>query len=154
MNRYIYEAIFTPNELGGFNVTLPDFDLMTQGDSLEDAAYMAQDLLSAMISGKLAAGSEVSKTGSFGHPVPEGGLSMGILVIAEPANSIDEYMTAQEAADVLDVTRPRIYAMINDGSLRTKKVGNKRLVAVEDVMNRFNNPVRSGRPSSQEVREA
>jgi excisionase family DNA binding protein len=154
MNRYIYEAIFTPNELSGYDVSLPDFDVMTQGDSLEDAAYMAQDLLSTLISAELSAGAEVNRTGSFGHTVPEDGLAMGILVIAEATTNIDKYMTTQEAADILDVTRPRIYAMIKDGTLRTQKVGNKRLVMVDDVMERFNNPKRPGRPSSQPAWEA
>lgn len=154
MERYIYEAIFTPNELGGYDVSIPDFELLTQGDSLEDAAYMAQDLLSTYISLKLAQGETPSKKGSFSHFVPEGALAMGILVLAEPSFNAEEFMTTQEAADILDVTRPRIYAMINDGSLRTQKIGNKRLVRTQDVMDRFNAPVRPGRPSKCDVQEA
>ncbi len=154
MERYIYETIFTPNEIHGYDAYIPDFDLQTQGNSLEDAAYMAQDLLTTYISAELAAGKELPRTGSFAHEVPEGSTAMGILVLAEPSFTPEEFMTTQDAADVLDVTRPRIYAMINDGTLRTRKIGNKRFVMAQDVMERFNAPARSGRPSKQDALEA
>lgn len=43
--RYAYTAIFEP-EGGGFVVSFPDLpDCITEGDSIEDAAYMARDAL-------------------------------------------------------------------------------------------------------------
>ena len=154
MGRYLYEAIFTPNKIGGYDALIPDFDLLTQGDTLENAAYMAQDLLTTYVSARLAKGDDLPRSGSFTHPVPDESTAIGILVLAEPTFTPEEFMTTQDAADVLDVTRPRVYAMINDGTLRTRKVGNKRLVLAQDVMDRFNAPVRSGRPSKQDALEA
>ena len=141
MNRYIYEAIFTPNTIGGYDVCLPDFGIMTQGDSLEDAAYMAQDALSLT-------------TGSFHHPVPEGSTSMGIMVLAEPTAITDSMMTPLEAAEILGVTRSRVYTMIKNGQLTAVKDGNNRMVTSQSVMERFNNPVAPGRPSASGPRHS
>lgn len=154
MNRYIYEAIFTPNTIGGYDVCLPDFGIMTQGDSLEDAAYMAQDALSLTISLKLKQGELVGKTGSFHHPVPEGSTSMGIMVLAEPTAITDSMMTPLEAAEILGVTRSRVYTMIKNGQLTAVKDGNNRMVTSQSVMERFNNPVAPGRPSASGPRHS
>ena len=44
--KYVYPAVFTPEE-GGFSVNFPDLEgCYTSGDDLQDALYMAQDVLS------------------------------------------------------------------------------------------------------------
>jgi predicted RNase H-like HicB family nuclease len=43
-DKYIYPAIFE-KEGEKFNVSFPDLDIFTYGDSLEDALYMAKDCL-------------------------------------------------------------------------------------------------------------
>ena len=49
MNKYFYPAIFS-RENDKYNVKFIDFeDIFTFGDSLEDAYYMAQDALYAML---------------------------------------------------------------------------------------------------------
>lgn len=43
--RYVYPAVFTPED-GGYNVVFPDLDgCYTCGDDLTDAIYMAEDVL-------------------------------------------------------------------------------------------------------------
>ncbi len=49
MERYFYEAVLTPNELGGYDARFPELDIITQGDDLTDAAFMAQDLLTLVV---------------------------------------------------------------------------------------------------------
>lgn len=50
MAKYIYPAIFTPEENDRFSITFPDIDgCYTCGDDLEDGMDMAQDALSLMI---------------------------------------------------------------------------------------------------------
>lgn len=45
MSKYIYPAVFTP-ESGGYTVLFPDFDAcFTDGNTLEEAARMAEDVL-------------------------------------------------------------------------------------------------------------
>ena len=46
MAKYLYPAIFTPEEGGGFSITFPDIkSCYTQGDDLQDAYEMAADVL-------------------------------------------------------------------------------------------------------------
>ena len=45
MAKYVYPAVFTPEE-GGYTVNFPDFEsCYTDGDNLEDALEMAADVL-------------------------------------------------------------------------------------------------------------
>lgn len=148
METYIYEAVLTPNELGGYNAHIPEFDIVTQGQDMADATYMAQDALALHLTGLLAEGISVAKVGEFGHACPKGSVLMGIATPVEQFDPEAQFITAQEAADLLDVTRPRIYALIKEGVLRTKKEGNSRMVCVADVMERFNNPQPAGRPKA------
>ncbi len=46
MNEYIYPAIFHLNEDGSYTITFPDLpSCITEGKTLSNALYMAQDLL-------------------------------------------------------------------------------------------------------------
>ncbi len=50
MAKYIYPAIFAPENDGGFSVTFPDIKgCYTCGDSLEESLSMAEDALSLML---------------------------------------------------------------------------------------------------------
>lgn len=47
MKKYVYPAVFTPEENGQFSVAFPDLEgCYTCGDDLADALYMAKDVLS------------------------------------------------------------------------------------------------------------
>jgi predicted RNase H-like HicB family nuclease len=42
MARYLYPAVFDPNENGGYTVTFPDLPgCVTEGDTLDEALQMA-----------------------------------------------------------------------------------------------------------------
>ena len=60
-----YPALFEPDhKAGGFVVTFPDFGYgVTQGDSLEEAVEMAQDLLEGLISDRMEQGEDLPKPG-------------------------------------------------------------------------------------------
>lgn len=46
MSKYVYPAILTLEEEGGYSVLFPDLEgCYTQGDDLPDALYMAKDVL-------------------------------------------------------------------------------------------------------------
>ena len=50
MAKYVYPALFEPNELGGFCVEFPDIiGAVTQGDDLAEAIENAQDVLCLML---------------------------------------------------------------------------------------------------------
>ena len=50
MAKYIYPALFTPEDNGSYSVNFPDIDgCFTCGDNLEDALFMANDALSLVL---------------------------------------------------------------------------------------------------------
>lgn len=50
MAKYIYPAVFTPEEGGKFSISFPDIEgCFTCGDSLSDGMEMAQDALALML---------------------------------------------------------------------------------------------------------
>ena len=77
--RYLYEALFEPNELGGYDVVFPDIDIVTSGESLDDAAAMAYDALRETAISRLARGKDMPQ-GTFGHAVSEEGIAIGFMV--------------------------------------------------------------------------
>lgn len=148
MDRYLYEAILTPyGDI--YEVYFPELSLYTQGTSLADAAYMAQDLLTMDIAERLEAGEDVPHIGSFGTAgaIPAGSIAMGIMALVEVGCERTETMTVAEAADILNVSRARIYTLVKDGAIRSEKVGSSRLLNAQDVMDRFNSPRNPGRPT-------
>ena len=51
-SKYVYPAIFTPEESGGYSVLFPDLEgCYTFGDSLEDSLEMAVDALALVLYG-------------------------------------------------------------------------------------------------------
>lgn len=83
MERYLYEAILTPSETGGYDVLIPDIGLKTTVVSLEDAAYAAEDLIEKHISDGLIKGYGFPKVGSFDHTIPKGSMALGISAVVE-----------------------------------------------------------------------
>lgn len=52
MFNYVYPAIFTPEEDGGYSVLFPDLEgCFTCGDNLADALFMAEDALALVLYG-------------------------------------------------------------------------------------------------------
>lgn len=57
--RYIFPAIFEKSEYGGFTVTFPDIGGATEGDTLEEAFYMAEDALNFALTNMAEDGEEI-----------------------------------------------------------------------------------------------
>ena len=150
MCKYIYEAVVTPNNVGGFDAEFPDLGIVTQGCDLYDAAFMAQDLLENHIVYTLQKGAALPAP-TVGRVASEGGHVMCIVIECDVDTPQEETMTVAEAADVLDVSEARVRAMIRDGVLGSRKVGRMHMVDAADVMRRFNEPVASGRPKKEAV---
>ena len=52
MAKYVYPAIFTPEEDGGFSINFPDLEgCYTEGDNLADGMEMAKDVLALVLYG-------------------------------------------------------------------------------------------------------
>lgn len=62
MAKYLYPAVFTPEEEGGYSVYFPDLEgCYTCGDDLQDAMFMANDVLSFVMCDYEAEGKEIPK---------------------------------------------------------------------------------------------
>ena len=145
--KYVYEAIIEP--AGRFlEVRFPDLGIITQGEDLQDAAFMAQDLLENHIVMVLRKG-ETLPVPTFGNECGTNGYRMGIVVACDEDTPEDKTMSVNEAADLLDVTPARIRAMIRDGILVSHKVGMVHMVDAASVMRRFNEPIHAGRPRKE-----
>lgn len=45
----------------------------------------------------------------------------------------EDYLSYQQAADMLNVTRPAIYWMVDNGKLQSKEIGGKHFVLKDEV---------------------
>lgn len=62
MAKYVYPAIFTPEEEGGYSVFFPDLEgCYTCGDDLQDALFMANDVLAFVLYDYETEGREIPK---------------------------------------------------------------------------------------------
>lgn len=145
--KYVYEAIIEPSG-ERLEARFPDLGIVTQGEDMQDAAFMAQDLLENHIVMALQKGRELPAP-TFGNECGENGYRMGIVVDCDADTPQDETMSVNEAADILDVTPTRIRAMINSGILKSQKVGMVHMVDAQSVMDRFNEPAHAGRPKRE-----
>lgn len=60
----IYKIVLTPEDNGTYTVFVPDFGTGTQGESLEDAMYMARDLIEIMAATLRGMGKDVPAPGT------------------------------------------------------------------------------------------
>ncbi len=64
-----------------------------------------------------------------------------------------KYLTTKDAAEILKVSRPRIYQLIADGKIKTEKFGRDILItegALKDIKT-FGKP---GRPASKNIEKS
>ena len=61
MNTYVYPAVFHPNEYdGSYTITYPDLPgCISEGKSLENALYMAQDALKQWLECTIVVGHKI-----------------------------------------------------------------------------------------------
>ncbi|MDN5375540.1 MAG: hypothetical protein PWQ39_580 [Thermacetogenium sp.] len=60
MPKYVYPAIFDPNEHGGYTVTFPDLPgCVTEGDTLDEALKMAAEAMALHLYGMEEDGDEI-----------------------------------------------------------------------------------------------
>lgn len=74
MAKYVYPALFTPEEEGGYSVYFPDLEgCYTCGDDLKEALFMAEDVLAFVLYDYERDGMEIPRPSEAGEiEVPEG----------------------------------------------------------------------------------
>jgi predicted RNase H-like HicB family nuclease len=70
--KFVYPAIFYPEEVGGYSVIIPDLNgLATQGDDIAEAIYMAEDACGLYIYTSLRDGEALPKASEITEVKPE-----------------------------------------------------------------------------------
>ena len=86
-----YSVVLTPQPEGGFTVTSPDvLDLVTEGDTREEALRMARDCAEALILTYM----------DFGDEVPEEGGQSEVATIEVDLDELQGRLVAEKAAVV------------------------------------------------------
>lgn len=146
MKKYIFEAILHPDEDGGFLVDAPDLPgCITEGDTYEEAVFMAADAMKTYVASLLKNGDSVPQATQ--HSVGEGCSSVYIFFEVDENFIVEgEVMSAAQASRELGVTPGRITHMIDSGILEGYRRGRNTYVTICSVERRKAESPQPGRP--------
>ncbi|MDR2715268.1 MAG: type II toxin-antitoxin system HicB family antitoxin [Coriobacteriaceae bacterium] len=148
MARYLYEVELTPDEEGGYCVSVPDLEgCFSQGDTIEDALDMASDALITYVASLLKYG-EAIPAPKFGHEAPKGGMVVAVSFETDTSYIIDA-VSPSEAARMLGVSRGRVSQMIRSGQLTANKSATETWVDRASIESRMASTQRAGRPRKE-----
>lgn len=142
MRSFIYKAVITPDEDGGYDATVPDLPgCFSFGDTYEEAARMVAD----------AAKTYVASLLKHGDPVPASSLAGegALLLYFEVDESYivsGEVVSAAEASRMLGVSPGRVTHMIDSGVLDGYRNGRRTYVSLASVNARLVAQPSAGRP--------
>lgn len=145
MEKFIYQAILTPDE-EGYSVEVPDLPgCFTYGDTYEDAVYMAADAMKTYMASLLTDGEQPPRYTR--HDCPDGSESVNVFFETDQDYVIDgETVSAAQAARDLGVSKGRITQMLNAGLLEGYREGRRTYISVNSVAERKKAMPRAGRP--------
>ena len=140
MGKFIYQAIMTREDDGGYSVEFPDLPgCFTEGDGYMEAVEMAADaartyMASLMLHGEAAEGCE----------------SVHVFFETDESYIVrGEVMSAAQAARELGVSAGRVTHMIDAGLLDGYRSGRRTFVTRESVDKRKDDPRGAGRPRKE-----
>ena len=141
--KHIYQGIFEKD--GDYiGVRFPDIpNCRTFGKDYQEAALMGADALETILSAYFDEGIALPKA-HYDHKAPRGG-SIAFFTVDAPVDAPDT-MTVAAAANLLGVSRRRVNAMIENGSLAAVKEGRDNMVTIASVDARLASPRPAGRP--------
>lgn len=130
--RYVYPAVITPAEEGGFIVDFPDFPCCaTEGDDQMDAINMAAEALELAIESEVELGHSLPRPGgSF----PDGETPVYISVDVDTRALL---VRTADAASMLGVTPSRVRQMVLSGQLASEKRGRDTFVFLWSIRKRL-----------------
>ena len=146
MKRYVYEAVFTPAEEGGFDVSVPDLPgCFTCGADYAEAVEMAADAMKTYVAALLADG-EVPPSVEH-HDRPDGCELVAVSFEADESYIVDgEVVSAAEASRMLGLSAGRITHMLDAGVLDGYRSGRRTYVTVASIEARMASEPKAGRP--------
>lgn len=149
MGKYIYDAIITPEEEGGYSVEFPALPgCFTCGDDFEDAVFMAADAARTWVASALAHGEVPPR---YAKPdVPRGSERVAVFFESDPSWVVDgPVVSAAQAARELGVTPGRVTHMIDAGLLEGWREGRRTWVSERSVAARLAGAPGPGRPKRE-----
>lgn len=146
MKTYVYQAVLTPDEDGGYDVEFPSLPgCFACGDTIAEAAEQAVDAASTYVAVLVRDGLAVLEP-EFIEPA-DGGLSMMVAFSTDEGYIVEgETVSAAGAARGLSVSPGRITHMLDSGILTGYRKGRRTYVTVESIAARLTDTPRSGRP--------
>ncbi len=146
MGKFIYKAVLTTEEDGGYSVEFPDLPgCFTCGDDYMETVAMAADAAKTYVASLLLHGEPIPEPGQ--NETPAG--CEGIFVFFEAdASYIVEgpVISAAQAARELGVSPARVTHMIDAGILQGYRRGRRTYVSTRSVEDRRQNTRKAGRP--------
>lgn len=151
MGTYIFQAILSPEEEGGYSIEFPDLPgCFSCGDSFDEAVAMGADAAKTYIAALLSRGESVPE--SHRRPVLSGADDVMVFFEADPSYIVEgEVVSAAEASRMLQVSPGRITHMFNSGILKGYREGRRTWITVESIEARKLAPVTAGRPRKAQM---
>lgn len=146
MGKYIYEAILHPDTEGGYWITVPDLPgCVTEGDTYNEAVYMAADAMKTYVASLIKHGDVIPQ--ATHHDIEDGCESVHVFFETDESYIVDgDVMSAAQAARELGLSAGRITHMIDAGILDGYRNGRRTYVTVESVERRKAESPQVGRP--------
>ena len=149
MGKFIYQAIMTREDDGGYSVEFPDLPgCFTEGDGYMEAVEMAADAARTYMASLMLHGEAAPEAKR--HDAPEGCESVHVFFETDESYIVrGEVMAAAQAARELGVSAGRVTHMIDAGLLDGYRSGRRTFVTRESVDKRKDDPRGAGRPRKE-----
>lgn len=146
MKTYVYQAVLTVDEEGGYDVEFPALPgCFTCGDTPQEAAEMAMDAASTYVAALLKDGLAVPDP-EWAEPCT-GGTSMMVAFSTDEDYIVEgEVVSAAEASRRLGVSPGRVSHMLASGILDGYRKGRRTYVTVASIAKRLGSEHGAGRP--------
>ena len=130
----VYNAVFTPEEVGGYSVVVPDLPgCFSQGETLCDSVKNITEAMTLYIEDCLASREDIPAPAplTVGRSEDTGALTfpVGVQIAPEDISVGDPYLTTAEAGELLGVNASRIRQLLLEGKLESRKKGRDHQIA-------------------------
>lgn len=151
MSKFIFQAILTPEEEGGYSVEFPDLPgCFSCGDTFNDAVAMGADAAKTYVASLLGHGDAVPEPQR--HRCPSGTEDVMVFFETDPSYIIDgDVVSAAEASRMLGVSAGRITHMLDAGVLDGYREGRRTWISVASIEGRLSETPKAGRPRKAQM---
>ena len=151
MSKFIFQAILTPEEEGGYSVEFPDLPgCFSCGDTFNDAVAMGADAAKTYVASLLGHGDTVPEPQR--HHCPSGTEDVMVFFETDPSYIVEgDVVSAAEASRMLGVSAGRITHMLDAGVLDGYREGRRTWISVTSIEKRLSKAPKAGRPRKAQM---